>query len=583
MLNNESKLTTLFISIITVCIIVIFIPVFVKDSSGYMNYIILLSLIPLAALGWFVYHRMSILKLLRRLKEQWGKEVIRKRDFKDISKLFKACKNDRSGRFYIDDQTWEDLNMDQIFAGIDRTLTTPGEHGLYNILRTPLFDMVSLKRRSDAINLLQEDSKIREALQLRLSALGRQKGSNTQSMIWGDIPAKSPLSPLYIFMSFAALASLASIAVIGLGAVVLTVLPVFGINFYINYKVKKKILAEISSMNYMASLIVSGQKIGKFKNPAINYYTETIGEASLACDRILKKIGKMASLQTGDIMGAVYEYINIFFLNDVRSFYAAVGEIKAHSEELKQIYLMIGEVDALLSTASYRAGLSVFVEPELFNEGAVINLKDARHPLLKDPVPNSITINKEGIIITGCNMSGKSTFLRTLGVNALFAQTIFTCPAAYYSGSYLRVITSISRGDNLVGGKSYYLAEAEALLRIIKASGDMIPCLCIIDEMFRGTNSIERINASAEILRYLVSHNCLVIIATHDFELTEMVEELYKCYYFSECINEEGISFDYTIKGGVSRMRNAVRLMDYLGYPKEIIDSINSRIADTDL
>jgi DNA mismatch repair ATPase MutS len=204
---------------------------------------------------------------------------------------------------------------------------------------------------------------------------------------------------------------------------------------------------------------------------------------------------------------------------------------------------------------------------------------DGRHPLLNRPVPNSITVDREGIIITGCNMSGKSTFLRTLGVNALFAQTICTCLASSYKGSFLRVMTSISRGDNLVGGKSYYLAEAEALLRIIKASGHGAPCLCILDEMFRGTNSLERINASSEILRYLVNHNCLAVIATHDYELTELVGNLYKCYYFSETIEKDGISFDYRIKDGVSKNRNAVRLMDYLGYPREIIDSTNKKIA----
>lgn len=580
MIYGTSKFDIIFWAAVAACIVVVLIPAFIWDSMGYTGLWVLTLLVPFIAVGWYAYRKSSREKVLKELREQWGKVQDRKRDYKIIEKLFNHISGECKEKFYIDDQTWEDLNMSQVFAYLDRTLTTPGEQVLYNAVRTPLFEEESLKKRGEIIKLFEKDAGIREEVQIKLRNLGRQREGSTESLLWEDVPQKSRFTFLFNLMALLTLASIVSIPFLGVAVVILVVMPVFGINAFINYKSKKKILIELTSARYLAALINSAGKIGSLDNAGIGSYTAELHSLYADCSKILRKIGKLVPLQNNDVVGAAYEYFNILFLIEVRSFYSAVSEIKKRIEQLKRMYLLIGELDFMVSAASFRAGLSGYVEPELSSSGAGIEMQDGRHPLLLNPVPNSIEISNEGIIITGCNMSGKSTFLRTLGVNALFAQTIYTCIASSYKGSFLKVITSISRGDNLVGGKSYYLAEAEALLRIIKASGNGVPCLCIIDEMFRGTNSIERINASVEILKYLVNHNAIVIIATHDYELTEMVDGLYRCYYFCENIEKEGISFDYKIKQGTSRMRNAVRLMDYLGYPKEIINSINSRVRE---
>ena len=105
-------------------------------------------------------------------------------------------------------------------------------------------------------------------------------------------------------------------------------------------------------------------------------------------------------------------------------------------------------------------------------------------------------------------MSGKTTFLKTIGVNAVLAQTINTCLAKEYQASFFQIKTLIGRKDNIIEGKSYYLDEISALLRIINALEKNLPCLCLLDEIFRGTNSVERISASAEVLLYLAKHPC---------------------------------------------------------------------------
>ena len=109
-------------------------------------------------------------------------------------------------------------------------------------------------------------------------------------------------------------------------------------------------------------------------------------------------------------------------------------------------------------------------------------------------------------------------------------------------------------------------------MRIINSLENYIPTLCIIDEIFRGTNPVERIASSAAILNYINKADAITFVATHDKELTELLKENYDFYYFSEDVNESvGLSFDYKLKRGLVKSRNAIKLLKYVGYPEEII------------
>lgn len=170
-------------------------------------------------------------------------------------------------------------------------------------------------------------------------------------------------------------------------------------------------------------------------------------------------------------------------------------------------------------------------------------------------------------------MSGKSTFLRMIGVNMLFAQCFNFVLADEYEAPIFNIVTSISPNDDLSNGKSFYMAEAESILRIIKSLDKDLPVFCAIDEIFRGTNPIERISSSAEILEYINKKDTISIVATHDRELVDILKDNYEFYYFSESVSsKDGLSFDYKLKKGVSRTRNAIKLLDYIGYPKEITE-----------
>jgi len=265
---------------------------------------------------------------------------------------------------------------------------------------------------------------------------------------------------------------------------------------------------------------------------------------------------------------------SIPFLIEECTYYRISGKLIENKDIILKLYYLVGELDALTSIAIYKdCNKEKCTKPKFVTE-TLLKIKDGIHPLLKNPIENSIEIYNKGIVLTGTNMSGKSTFLRMVSTNILLAQTFNFVLAKEYEASFFYVVSSISPKDDIINGKSYYLAEAESILRIIKSLENNVPVFCPIDEIFRGTNPIERITSSAEILKYINKGKSICIVATHDKELSDILKGTYDFYYFSENVDDKiGLSFDYKIKKGVSRTRNAIKLLDYIGYPKEIIEN----------
>ena len=199
------------------------------------------------------------------------------------------------------------------------------------------------------------------------------------------------------------------------------------------------------------------------------------------------------------------------------------------------------------------------------------------HPLLTDPVKNSISVSK-GVLLTGSNASGKSTFLKSAAICQIFAQTIYTCPAQDYRTDFFKVISSMALTDNLLNNESYFIVEIKSLKRIFDELGD-VPVLCFVDEVLRGTNTKERIAASTVILKSLSQKNAFVFAATHDIELTELLSEYMENYHFSETVTDT-VTFDYKIKKGPSVSRNAIKLLDMYGFGKEIVKEAEKLAED---
>lgn len=562
-----------YISIASI-VLDIYFSIVLAQNAGKNYYLMLMAVPFLIVLSLYFRRQFKKAKSINFIKREWGKKQKRKRNFKTISEFHKLVSELDKGKFYIDDQTWQDLTMDEVYEILDRTLSKTGEQALYNILRTPSFDESEIKKRSLIINFFRSNKGVREKLQFAFYKLGREKDNGVITLLWGaEIPVVKANLIFYI-MSGMAIFSVISLALVGIRSGLLFIVIMFFCNFAVHGLAKKIISGDIPSIGRIGGLIKTAQIIKGIEGPELKEKMESLKKSYNLCSYISKRTMSLGRVEGIDF---ITDYFSIFFLLDEISYFSAIKGINKHRKELRNIYSILGEIDAYISLASYRDEIMKFVEPEFTYSGSEIEIVDGRHPLIREAVPNTIKLQRGGIILTGSNMSGKSTFLRMLGVNALLAQTIATCLATSYKASLLKVLTSISPSDNIMGGKSYYLGEAEALLRIIKASEDNIPSLCMIDEIFRGTNPVERVSAAAEILDYLPDHNAMTIAATHDIELTEMVKNHYECYYFTEDVGEKGLIFDYKIRKGISKTRNAIKVLKFLGYPDEIIDKAQKR------
>jgi hypothetical protein len=279
-----------------------------------------------------------------------------------------------------------------------------------------------------------------------------------------------------------------------------------------------------------------------------------------------------------DLVNAVYEYLNLAFLLDATGVYFAVRDLSRHGDSLVRTVAAAGDVDAALSVASFRAGRSDWIQPDIRNAEAASEFSELRHPLVRDAVPNSIALRPgHGVLVTGSNMSGKSTFLRTVGVNAVLAQTINTCLAREYRAPVFHVRSCIGRADDLLAGKSYYIVEVEALLALVRSSEDSVPHLFLLDELFRGTNAVERIAAGRAVLRELLvaasgaAKRHVVLAATHDGELVDLAEA-YDAYHFGDSIGPDGLTFDHRLQHGPATSRNAIALLRLHGAPDTLLN-----------
>ncbi|MDD4230777.1 MAG: hypothetical protein PHG45_05290 [Dehalococcoidales bacterium] len=556
----------------------------------------LLALIPLLAIIFHLSGQRRKHRSLLQIRKDWGKSYIAKeRDFKTIRPLFDRTHSDDQSTNYVDEQTWKDLNMDQLYSKIDRTYTDPGEAVLYQILRTPVFDKEALKERSQVIRFFQNNQETRERIQFSLIRLGHQFMHNDVfNLIWRDEFPKSRAKILFSIMALFAIVSLIIPAAFWMLSVatpfafwsehIILVLafPVifFLTNLLTHYYIKRRKDIETFPFPYLIGCIKTARDLASIKCENLKGYTFKLNELSRATQGIIKKARFLFPPNQGyndPAIGFLLEYLNIFFLLEVRAFYNTADEISRHIHDLRELYLTLGELDALQSVASYRTSLSTYADPEFVQNGVQLEVKDAKQPLLENPIPASISFNKNVVIITGSNMGGKSTFLRNIGNNVLLAQTIATAVSSSYQGSFFRIVTSISRTDDLIAGKSFYYVEAERILKTIQSFNGKIPTLCIIDELLSGTNSTERLHASEAIIRYLANQNSLAIIATHDLELAERLNGTCEFYHFTDKVDETGLKFDYLLKPGVATTRNAIALLKYLGYPKEITEKANDR------
>ena len=264
-----------------------------------------------------------------------------------------------------------------------------------------------------------------------------------------------------------------------------------------------------------------------------------------------------------NLIGAIFG--NGYFLTDIKNSYQIEQWIAQYTNKVSDWFEVVSFFDAYNSLGNYGYNHPEFVFPEIVKAGSVIKAEHLGHPLLnKDKrVDSDLTIeNEQFFIVTGANMAGKSTFLRTVSLHIVMANVGLPICAKSSQYSPVKLITSMRTSDSLIDDSSYFFSELTRLKFIVDAI-QKEPYFIVLDEILKGTNSTDKAIGSRKFVEKLVASNATGIIATHDLSLCEISKALddVKNYYFdAEIVNDE-LHFDYTLKEGVCQNMNASFLL----------------------
>ncbi len=509
---------------------------------------------------------------VKKLYEEYGvlpEKEYKQEQFQSISSYFQKH---RSG-FFVDDITWNDLDMDTVFKKMNYAWSAAGEEYLYYMLRTPCADQEELLKREKIIEYFRHNQNQRVSIQLIFSKLGRCGKFSIYAYLdyLDDLGERSNLKH---YISFILLIAAIVILFINVPMGIMALCCILCYNNISYFKVKKEIDPYIVSFAYIFRLMDAVDRLKKQPVDVMDEELAALGKYNSSMKGF--KAGSSIIMSGGRMSGSsspldiFFDFLRMGFHIDLMKFNQMLQEVRKHIKEIDGMITVMGRIDALIAVGAYREAHSHCI-PE-FTEQVGIDAEGLYHPLLHDPVVNDIRVQRS-VLITGSNASGKSTFLKTVAVNAILAQTVHTCLAVSYRSSFFRICSSMALRDDVQGGSSYYMVEIKALKRILDlVAGDGVPVLCFVDEVLRGTNTVERIAASTEILKSMASQNCLCFAATHDIELTHLLEDIYDNYHFAEEIEDDDISFSYKILKGRASTRNAIRLLGIMGYDKAIIN-----------
>lgn len=489
-------------------------------------------------------------KLRRWIKEQFGKKPEKAEfNFEKIGYYWREYTNLIPNDEKVDDVTWNDLEMDGVFTRINSCNSFVGEQVLYSSLHCLPKNNLNMKVLEKKICFFSSDDKQREEIQFLLCGIRKDDHSYYLPKFMANLDAFEIAGWKYRLM-------LVLLVVSVVPAILLQNLNLFyftGIIFIINLIIysnsKNKYDNQLHTLYSIGALVVTANRIavtGKFS------YENTFQDLKKEVD-IFKGISRVVSMMksrkdaslSGEIVSIMYDYLIGVTLWDFIKYDQIIRILKKQKNEFMQLYKKVGEIDMAIAIASFRKSLPLFCTPEFIEEHK-IEAEEMYHPLIDNPICNTVSIDRN-CIITGSNASGKSTFIKAVAVNVILAHSIQTCMSKKMGLPLSQIITSMAVRDDLMAGESYYIKEIKYLKRIIEGMSQNRFVICTIDEILRGTNTKERIAASAAILRYLSEKNCIAIVASHDIELTRILDKIYDNYHFREQIKDKDITFDYKI------------------------------------
>ncbi len=512
--------------------------------------------------------------LRRKIREAFGARPDREYSYEEFERISHYFLSKKGDEFVIDDITWNDLDMDTIFILLNNTRSSAGEEYLYKLLRTPEFNDNNLSKRKKLSDFLRNNTDITFKLSEIFSYMGRTKSISLFDFIY-RLKDLGTRKSLVHFGCIGLLIISIIVMLINPPVGVILLIAAIAINVILYYKIKAQVESYFVCFKYVVGMLSASDKIVKLSIPELKEYSDVLHNEHLKIKGIERGIGLLTSnSMSGSLSEIIMDYVRMITHVDLIKFNSMLKCLINNIDSIDMIFETLGKIEAGIAIASFKEYLPYFCTPELDNSSSShVELIDVYHPMIANPVVNSISENR-GVLLTGSNASGKSTFLKTVAINALIAQTVNISFSNKYCANYFKIYSSMALRDDLQSNESYYIVEIKSLKRILDSiNSSSVPVLCFVDEVLRGTNTVERIAASSQILSSLNKENVMCFAATHDVELTHILENIYSNYHFQEDVKDNDVLFNYKLFEGRATSRNAIKLLGIIGYEPAIIKS----------
>lgn len=545
----------------------------------YASWFYMLLLAAVVLFFWFVHLHTNVKKeielkeaianvyqdILARQGEDW-------KQFEDI------------GLDFLTDSMTQAIDLDllgpsSLFQYLCVAKTISGREQLFNLFHVKYISKAEIELRQQAVRELAENETFSVELTAHLKLFerhARKKKKQTIQDVYAYMEEEHRLYPTivqgitYLLSSVTVLCLVLSLtghlsfsyfmmlAVLSLAVALLSVLK------------NNAIFSSIRALDHMMSdyeRMFTCLENTSFHSILLKQAVDDVQDAS-------KAIRKLHHIMTGVQLrndGITFLLVNALFLLDFHCVFALERWKKAYGNQLRVWMDALGRIEALVSLAHlFYAKQNCCIPTCIDSDRPTLQMQEAYHPLICEEiaVANSFCAEPASYVITGSNMSGKTTFLRTIGLNMILFHAGAAVCAKQFSASSMSIYTSMRVRDDVSEGISTFYAEILRIKQMITESEQQEPMLILIDEIFKGTNSADRILCAKEVLRQLHLPWVISLVSTHDFELCSLQfdqKETVKNYHFSEFYKEDEIHFDYRLKDGKCKTTNARQLLQMAG------------------
>ncbi|MCD4694825.1 MAG: hypothetical protein K8S16_01190 [Bacteroidales bacterium] len=487
------------------------------------------------------------------------------------------------GKNYIDNHHPYSDDLDvfgvgSLFQYVNRSASIIGNDRLAQMMEQPENNVDEIRRTQDMVRNLSGLLDWRQDFMAIGRVFKEIKDDDQKIIEWSQ---KKPLfgNTIFLILSFIipvlsfTMAILLSLNLVSVQQFFLYLVLPWGISGFSAIKVNTRhmMVSRTSEMLKKYSLLLNLVEKVDATVPKLNEIKKVLGTEKNSAGLKLKKLASILTALDNRLNFVSWALLNGLLLWDIMQMIRLERWQAKYMGDVKKWFDVIAQVDALNSVANFAFNHPDAVYPDIYSGPFEMNAKNLGHPLIPNNqrIANDFNIKKgEFVIVTGANMAGKSTFLRTVGINLILGMIGAPVCAAEIRFSPISVYTSIRTKDSLLKNESYFYAELKRLKAIIDELKEGRELFVILDEILKGTNSKDKHAGSEALLNQLLSLNATGIVATHDValgSLEDVFPKQVKNLCFEVDINDGQLFFDYKIRPGISRNMNATFLMREMG------------------